>query len=143
MPIYNLSYQGWIRAAYYCLLKLFMVFSGFSVTWAFLAYTMEKLTEKCCYLSHLWSDQAFKGIVVNQALTSLHVGSLKITLTVPLKVFVSGDKIFLREWPAMYGCCTENVVVWRNFEGWFENGFLQTNSITTLKNVVKILQQTN
>jgi len=34
---------------------------------------------------------------VNQALPSLHVGSLKITLTVPLKVFVSGDKIFLRE----------------------------------------------
>ena len=30
-------------------------------------------------------DKAFKGTVVNRALLSLHEGSLKITLTVPLK----------------------------------------------------------
>ena len=37
------------------------------------------------YLIHTCSDKAFKGAVVNQALSSLHEGSLKIALTVPLK----------------------------------------------------------
>ena len=36
-------------------------------------------------LIHTCSDKAFKGTVVNQALSSLHEGSLKIALTVPLK----------------------------------------------------------
>ena len=36
------------------------------------------------YVIHTWSDKAFKGTVVNQALTSLHTGSLEITFTVPL-----------------------------------------------------------
>ena len=36
------------------------------------------------YLIHTWSDKAFKGTVVNQALPSWHGGSLKIPLTVPL-----------------------------------------------------------
>ena len=35
-------------------------------------------------LIHTWSDKAFKGIVVNQTLSSLHGGSLEITPTVPL-----------------------------------------------------------
>ena len=32
------------------------------------------------------SEKAYKGAVLNQALTSLHGGSLEITLTVPLTV---------------------------------------------------------
>ena len=35
-------------------------------------------------MTHAWSDKAFKGTVVNQALPSLHEGSHEITLTVPL-----------------------------------------------------------
>ena len=33
---------------------------------------------------HTWEDKAFKSTVVNLALTSLHIWSLDITLTVPL-----------------------------------------------------------
>ena len=36
------------------------------------------------YLIYTWSDEAFKGIVINWATPSLHWGSLKITRTVPL-----------------------------------------------------------
>ena len=42
--------------------------------------------EKRQYLPHYWSDKGFKGIVVNLALSSLAVGSLEITLTVPLNL---------------------------------------------------------
>ena len=42
------------------------------------------LNTKHGYLIHTWSDKAFKGTIVNQALSSLNWGSLKITLTVPL-----------------------------------------------------------
>ena len=41
--------------------------------------------QKDGYLIHTWSVKAFKGTVVNQALPSLHGGSLEITLTVPVK----------------------------------------------------------
>ena len=40
--------------------------------------------EKRQYLPHYWSDDSFKGNVWNQALTSLHGGSLQITRTVPI-----------------------------------------------------------
>ena len=40
--------------------------------------------QKLGYLIHIWLDKAFKGNVVNRALTALHVSSLYITLTVPL-----------------------------------------------------------
>ena len=36
-------------------------------------------------LIHTWSDKAFKGTVVNRALTSLHGESLEITFTVLLR----------------------------------------------------------
>ena len=36
------------------------------------------------YLIHTWTDNAFKGSIVNRALTSLHWRSLEVTLTVPL-----------------------------------------------------------
>ena len=39
--------------------------------------------EKRRYLSHYRSQKGFKGTVVNQALPSLHEGSLENTLTVP------------------------------------------------------------
>ena len=44
--------------------------------------------QKDWYLIHTWSDKAFKGTIVNQTLSSLHGGSLEITLTcysVPLR----------------------------------------------------------
>ena len=47
------------------------------------------------YLPHYWSDKGFLGTVVNQALSSLDGGSLKITLTVPFNhnfSFVPGSK---------------------------------------------------
>ena len=37
--------------------------------------------QKHGYLIYTWSDKAFKGTIVNQALPSLHGGSLEITLT--------------------------------------------------------------
>ena len=39
------------------------------------------------YPIYTWSDTAFKGTVVNRALSSLHGGSLEFTLTVPLTFF--------------------------------------------------------
>ncbi len=36
------------------------------------------------YIIQPLSDTAFKGVIVNRALPSLHEGSLEITLTVPL-----------------------------------------------------------
>ena len=42
--------------------------------------------QKHSYLIHTWSVKAFKGTVVNQALPSLHGGSLEIILTVPVKI---------------------------------------------------------
>ena len=36
------------------------------------------------YQNHAWSDKAFKGTVVHQALSSLHGGSLDVMLTVSL-----------------------------------------------------------
>ena len=41
------------------------------------------------YLIRSWPGRAFKGTVVNQALPSLHGGSLEITLTVPLALNIS------------------------------------------------------
>ena len=38
------------------------------------------------YLLHTWSEEAFKGTVVNQTLTSLHGGSIEIPITVPLNI---------------------------------------------------------
>jgi len=35
-------------------------------------------------VTHTLSDKAFKGTYINQALPSLHGGSIEITLTVPL-----------------------------------------------------------
>ena len=35
------------------------------------------------------SNKAYKGTVVNQVLPSLHGGTLKFTLTVPLKVLLN------------------------------------------------------
>ena len=35
---------------------------------------------------YILSDKAFKGTIVNQALPSLHGGSLEILLTVPLRM---------------------------------------------------------
>ena len=35
---------------------------------------------------HTWSDKAFKGAVVNQALPTLNEGSFRITYTVPLSI---------------------------------------------------------
>ena len=40
--------------------------------------------EKRQYLSHYWSDKNFRENVVNRERSSLHDGSLEITLTVPL-----------------------------------------------------------
>ena len=40
--------------------------------------------QKNAYLIHTWSDEAFKGTVVNRTMSSLHGGSLEITLTVPI-----------------------------------------------------------
>ena len=37
--------------------------------------------------NHTSSDKAYQGTFVNQELTSLHGGSLEITLTVPLNWF--------------------------------------------------------
>ena len=37
------------------------------------------------YLPHYWLTEGLKGTVVNSAFTSLHGGSLDITLTVPLR----------------------------------------------------------
>ena len=37
---------------------------------------------KHTYFIHNWSDKAFRGTIVNGALSSLLVGSLEITLTV-------------------------------------------------------------
>ena len=57
-------------------------------------YQMLLITKKCSsqcnfhreknheYLINTWSDKAFDGKVVNRALSSLHGGSLEITLTV-------------------------------------------------------------
>ena len=42
------------------------------------------MKQKNGYLIHTWSDKVFKGTVVNRALPSLHGGSLKIIITVPL-----------------------------------------------------------
>ena len=36
------------------------------------------------FVTHTLSDKAFKGTFINQALPSLHGGSIEITLTVPL-----------------------------------------------------------
>ena len=40
---------------------------------------------KHTYFIHNWSDKAFRGTIVNGALSSLLVGSLEITLTVRKK----------------------------------------------------------
>ena len=48
--------------------------------------------EKRQYLLYFWSDKWFKGFVVNRTLPSLHIESIEITLTVPLRNF----KIILR-----------------------------------------------
>ena len=44
------------------------------------------MLDKRKYLSHYWSDKGFKGIIVNQALSSLHGGSIKIKLQVSLSL---------------------------------------------------------
>ena len=44
--------------------------------------------QKPCYLIHTYSDKAFKNIVVNRTMPSLHGESLKITLSVPLNLKV-------------------------------------------------------
>ena len=38
--------------------------------------------QKHGYLMHTWSDKAYKGTIVNQALSYFHGGSLEITLSV-------------------------------------------------------------
>ena len=50
------------------------------------------------------SDKDFKGIVVNRAFPSLHSGSLKITLTVPLS-----KKSYLHKTRAEIEICFRNV----------------------------------
>ena len=42
--------------------------------------------EKRNFLQHYWSDKGFKGTLVNWAFSSWHVGSPKMSLTVPLNV---------------------------------------------------------
>ena len=54
----------------------------YSIYWEWQGYS---LPYEHWYLIHSWSDKAFRCTVVNRALTSLHEGSLEITLTVPLK----------------------------------------------------------
>ena len=44
-----------------------------------------KLTSEEKHLLRSWQYKGFKGTVVNRALPSLPIGSLEITLTVPLK----------------------------------------------------------
>ena len=46
-----------------------------------------KTKQKLAYISHR-PDKAFKGTVVNRELSSLHGGSLEITITVPLILLV-------------------------------------------------------
>ena len=41
-------------------------------------------TYKHRYLIRTWSEKGFKGTVVNWAMSSLHGGSLEISLTIPL-----------------------------------------------------------
>ena len=41
---------------------------------------------KLRFLNQIMSDKAFKGTVVNRTLSSLHEGSLEITLTVSLSL---------------------------------------------------------
>jgi len=51
-----------------------------------------KLSYSACIQLKFWTRQkhkGFKGTVVNQALYSLHEGSIEITLTVPLKNILS------------------------------------------------------
>ena len=45
----------------------------------------KKISDKI--YNHTSSDKAYQGTFVNQELTSLHGGSLEITLTVPLNWF--------------------------------------------------------
>ena len=40
--------------------------------------------QKHGYLIDTWLEKAFKGTVVNQAVQSLHAGSLEVTVTGPL-----------------------------------------------------------
>ena len=53
--------------------------------------------QKHGYLIHTWSDNDFKGTVVNRALSCFYRGSLEITRTVPLSFFdevISIDFLF-------------------------------------------------
>ena len=66
-----------------CLFKLFI-----------LIFRMEKFTEINTFQDNkndanfnIFSDKGFKGTVVNRALLYLYGGSLRITLTVPLRTF--------------------------------------------------------
>ena len=43
------------------------------------------------YLINTWSDKSVKGIVVNRVLSSLHGGSIEITLTVFLKELILSE----------------------------------------------------
>ena len=47
--------------------------------------------EKRKYFPHNWSDKVLKGIVVNRALSRLHVGSLETLHTVPFNPLKSFD----------------------------------------------------
>ena len=104
-PIYNDTLESYVWSnmnkisMLFCSFTMFIIICEFSVKVActFLLYNKkqwrnsQKLTlfeyRKQLYLPHFWSDQGFKGTVVNQALQSFNGGSLDTTLTVPLKQF--------------------------------------------------------
>ena len=48
-------------------------------------------------LIHTWSDKAFKDTVLNRVFPSVHGGSLRITLTVPLSTYLIDYKGIIRE----------------------------------------------
>ena len=82
----SLNFENWL---FFIVLK-----TGVSLQkWSFLLQekirrinTNKHYSEKRQYLPYFWSENGFKGTVVNLALPSLHGGSLEITRTIVVNI---------------------------------------------------------
>ena len=79
--------QVWIIYQWFFFFYIFIFWFFVKVTSAFIAYKKQQRNSrrKNVCIFHIFDQiKCFKGTVVNRTLTSLHGGSLEITLTVPL-----------------------------------------------------------
>ncbi len=79
------------------------------------------------YLIHTWSDKAFKGTVVNSALSTLNGGLFQITLTVPLIDYDFKLDTLLKAWQYINNC---SLVTINSYEFCILKVFILTGQLT-------------